>query len=353
MVMVPILFLSVEEAQSGNPEKFYTQSGEDVTFAEVMKSGDLPKGTNSTTGFKGSKVELNQDLLDDGPNAKRKIPHEIFLHTLASNRIPRRDFPKWSRWYQEDGNTQIFRLFDGETNVRNSRPYAARIEAFSDVKWQEGKWHEWVGTYTIIKTHRMIIFQAKNNVNDWSVQLNTDHHGNVILNRREGEDEIIATNMVGQPFHVRVRDNGLDYEVFLNGRKVGAGSYKRPEGFTNFRWGLYRGSREMTNDAMILVTGAEVDPRNVDESEQVDSGDREAGEKKPEVAKEIVPEGLSIPERVWTNRKGESVTARGVYQPGEDYLSIKVGQRWVVYPLDELSDVDRTGLLQAADFVDP
>jgi hypothetical protein len=352
-----LCFLPITEATASNPQDFYTQSGSDATFEEVMKSGDLPKGLNSTKGFKGSRVSIHADLLRDGPNSRRKIPQEIQIHTLANSSIDRQDFSKWSRWYQEDGNTQIFRLFEGETNLRNTRPLAARIEAFSELEWEKGKWHEWVGTFTIIKPHLMIIFQARNNVNDWSVQLNIDGDGNVILNRRIGEDEVIAERMAGKPFHVRVRDNGLEYEVFLNGGKVGDGSYARPQGKTNFRWGMYRGGRPMTHDAMVLVTGAEVNPRKVNESETRDPAQGESEEPAAEVGKETekhpTPEGLAIPERKWTNKNGETVTALGVYKAGEDFFSIKVGEKWIVYPLENLADKDRSALLQALDFAEP
>lgn len=352
-----LCFLTIADATARDPENFYTQSGSDKTFEEVMKSGDLPKGLNSTKGFNGSRVSIHADLLRDGPNSRRKIPQEIQIHTLANSSIDRQDFAKWSRWYQEDGNTQIFRLFEGETNLRNTRPLAARIEAFSELEWGKGRWHEWVGTFTIIKPHRMILFQARNNVNDWSVQLNMDDDGNLILNRRIGEDEVIATTMVGKPFHARVRDNGHEYEVFLNGRKVGDGSYARPQGKTNFRWGMYRGGRPMTHDAMILVTGAEVNPREVNESETGDPVQGESGDPAAEVGKETekapTPEGLAIPERNWTNKNGETVTAPGVYKAGEDFFSIKVGEKWIAYPLENLADADRSALLQALDFAEP
>lgn len=49
----------------------------------------------------------------------------------------------------------------------------------------------------------------------------------------------------------------LDYEVFINGEKVGTGHYDRPEGHTNFRRGLYMGGKTLVkHDAMIFVTGA-------------------------------------------------------------------------------------------------
>jgi hypothetical protein len=265
-ILAALFHLLLIPAVHAAPEDFYTQRGTDEEFSEIMKSGDLKKGSNTNDGLKGSRISVNGALLKDGPNARRRIPDDINIHTLANSSIPRRDFAKWSRWYQEDGNTQVFRLFKGEVNVRNTRENAARVEAFGTTGWKEGEWHEWVGTYTIIKPHGAAIFQAKNNENDWSVQLNMNDKGDVSLNHRRGTDKVIATDMAGKPFHIRVRDNGLDYEVFLNGKSVGKGSYARPKGVTNFRWGMYLGSNEVKHDAMIFVTGAEIDPRNVDET---------------------------------------------------------------------------------------
>jgi hypothetical protein len=247
--------------QIASAGKLYTQTGTDRTFDEVLKSGELPVGRNSTGGVTGSRIDVDNKLVEVGPNANREIARGIRIHTLGNSVIPRRDFPKWSRWYQEDGNTQVFRLFKGETNVRNTRKQAARVEAFSDVKWRRGDWHEWVGTYTIIKAHGAAIFQAKNNKSNWSVMLNMDDRGNITLNHRRGRDEVIARNMICKPFHVRIRDNGHEYEVYLNGDKMGSGSWARPEGHTCFRWGMYIGANDQRHDAMIFVTGAAVDPR--------------------------------------------------------------------------------------------
>ena len=236
-------------------EPLFTQRGEDPPFAEVMKSGKLPPGRNSTTGFSGSKVKVNRKLVEAAPGARRSIPPAIRLHTLGNSMIRRADFSKWSRWYQEDGNTQVFRLFKGEVNVRNDRKLAARVETFSELKWKRGAWHEWSGTYTIVKPHGAAIFQAKNSVNDWSVQLNMSSEGNVILNHRRGRDRVVLKDWVGKAFHARVRDNGHDYEVYINGDKVGEGSYARPAGETSFRWGMYLGASEMKQDAMLFVSG--------------------------------------------------------------------------------------------------
>lgn len=256
-VLISIIFAPLARLEAAEP--LFTQSGEDPTFEEVMKSGKLPKGENSKQGVTGSKINVANKLVELTPAARRPIPKDIRIHTLGSSVIPRVDFGKWSRWYQEDGSTQIFRLFKGETNVRNARENAARIEAFSNVTWKQGDWHEWSGTYTIIKPHGAAIFQAKNNINDWSVQLNMNSKGDVVLNHRRAGDKVIATAMVGKPFHIRVRDNGKDYEVYLDEKKVGEGLYARPEGTTGFRWGMYLGKSAVNNEAMIFVSGATVD----------------------------------------------------------------------------------------------
>jgi len=256
------LFISAISIKASPSELLYQQKGSDPSFAEVLKGGKLPKGQNSKTGVTGSTIEVQNKLVEVTPEARRPIPKEINIHTLGSSSIPRSDFKKWSRWYQEDGSTQVFRLFKGEVNMRNARENAARIEAFSDLHWKRGAWHEWSGTYTIIKPHGAAIFQVKNNINDWSVQINMNANGDVILNHRRAEDKVIAKDMVGKPFHIRVRDNGQDYEVYLDGKKVGEGSYARPEGTTGFRWGMYLGHSTVDQDAMIFVSGATVDGKD-------------------------------------------------------------------------------------------
>ena len=238
-------------------EPLYTQQGTDPAFAELVSSGKLPQGQSSNQSVTGSRIQVNKSVVEVGPNAKSAIPSNIKLHTLCNSSISRKDFPKWSRWYQEDGHTQIFRLFKDETNVHNSRPLSARVEAFSVLRWKQGPWHEWSGTYTIVKPHRAAIFQAKNGgPPNWAVQLDMDDRGNVMFAARRQKEKIIATNMTGKPFHIRVRDNGLDFEVYLDGKKVGTGSWPRSEGETNFRWGMYLGEHPVEHDAMIFVTGA-------------------------------------------------------------------------------------------------
>jgi hypothetical protein len=242
----------------GFSEALYTQDGTDPSFKEVSQK--LPKGKNSKGGFTGSKIQVARELVEQTPAAKRPIPKDIRIHTLGNSVIPRSDFAKWSRWYQEDGSTQVFRLFKDETNVRNDRELAARVEAFSAVKWKRGPWHEWSGTYTIIKPHGAAIFQAKNGGEpNWAVQLTMNDKGDVFFSPRRKPHVKIGEKMTGKPFHIRVRDNGHDFEVYLNGKKVGTGFWNRPTGETGFRWGMYVGAKEMKHDAMIFVSGVSID----------------------------------------------------------------------------------------------
>jgi hypothetical protein len=234
----------------------YTQIGTDPTFRQLLDDKVLPMGRNSTEGVRGSIIHVNKAVVEQGLNGSKAIPQDIKIHTLCNSAIPRTDFPKWTRWYQEDGYTQVFRLFQGETNVRNDRPLSARVEAFSNLKWHRGEWHEWEGTYTIVKPHDCAIFQAKNDVNAWGVMIGLSDTGDIkLIHRRHQEAKIIARNMTGKSFTLKVRDNGYDYEVYLNGEKVGTGYYDRPEGHTSFRWGMYKGEHEQKRDAMIFVSG--------------------------------------------------------------------------------------------------
>jgi len=248
-----------EEAEEAEDQTLVTERGADPSFKDLLESRKLVPGANRTEGVKGSTVRVDHSIVEATPYGRRRIEQDIRIHTLAHSSINRNRFDDWTRWYQEHGNTQVFRLFEGETNVRNDRPYSARIEAFSNLTWKEGDgWHEWTGAFTIVKPHTSSIFQVMNRDNEWAVHIEMDDDGNVSVNHRRGPKLQIAERMTGKPFDIRVRDNGRDFEVYLNDQKVTEGSYARPTGVTNFRWGMYRGKHPVTHDAMILVSGATV-----------------------------------------------------------------------------------------------
>ncbi|MFM7184108.1 MAG: beta strand repeat-containing protein [Planctomycetota bacterium] len=238
----------------------YTQTGTDATWQQLLDSNAIPVGTTSTAGVTGSVINVNNTLVEVGPNKANPIISGLRIHTLGNSSVLRGSFSKWSRWYQEDGTTQVFRLFKDEVNVQNDRPNAARIESFHpDIDWAAGEgWFKWQGTYTIIKPIGGAVFQAKNSDNDWAVMINTNGNGDVTLNHRTGTDKVLATNMVGQPFDITVYDNGTNYMVYMNDQHAGNGSFSRPTGLTEFRWGMYVGDSVPARDAMLFVTGAKI-----------------------------------------------------------------------------------------------
>lgn len=255
-----ILVMLAPFALAASVETLYTQVGTDPTWQQLKESGKLILGHKNTSGVTGSKIKVNLKLLDVGPNAHNPIEKRINIHTLGNSHVPRKDFDKWTRWYQEDGNVQIFRLFKDETNVRNGRPLAARIEAYCH-SWKEGKWHEWTGEYTIIKPGAACIFQVFNNKRVWAVHLGMSSKGDVGIDPRHHRDgkKQFAHNMVGKPFFIRVLDNGNQWRVYFNGKFIESGSFPCPkDSKTNFRWGMYKGESAVRNDTMYFVTGATV-----------------------------------------------------------------------------------------------
>lgn len=246
--------LAVAEEDAIPADRIYIQKGEDPSFDRLIKARAFPVGKNSDGGVKGSTIRVNQKALLRYAKRTDPIPKNIKLHTICNSHITRDNFPKWTRWYQEDGNTQVFRMFKGEHNVRNKRPDAGRVETYTNIDWKKGDWHYWIGTYTIVKPHGCMIFQVKNSENDWAVSIGMNHNGDIRLNHRRNQNDVtLARDMVGKPFTLGVRDNGHNYEIYFNGKKVGEGEYNRPSGTTNFRWGMY--GKTFEHDAMLLVTG--------------------------------------------------------------------------------------------------
>ena len=261
LIIISIILLS----SSSLGAQIYTQEGTDLTWQYIVDNNLIPIARNSTAGITGSEITVNREFLETGMYGHLPIDSNISIHTLGNSRIRRNDFDKWSRWYQEDGNTQIFRLFAGEKNVRNNRAGSPRIEAFSPVRYSSG-WNEWVGRYTIIKAQNLNIFQIFGDGpggNTGQMMLELRANGDVIFNPRRSRSHArvtLLTNTEGTSFDIRVRHNGNEYEIYVNGEL-------RIEHFVesrnnHFRWGMY-GHNDMPGDAMIMITGATVNPEGI------------------------------------------------------------------------------------------
>lgn len=260
-------------------DKLYSQQGSDQSWQQLLQTDDLkPLRSLTTHGSKGAKVDVNNQLIETGPYANNPINsanRKMRIHTLGHPALPHDDFSKWSRWYQEDGNTQIFRLFKGEENTSNKRKLAARVEAFiPSQKWlpEPGVVREFGARFTVIKPdgcgapHHCSIFQAKgNNVDHWSVMLRVDNNGALWFHPRRGigdenniSRKLIANNVTGRPFDLKILDDGLNYEMLIDGQSVGTGQWQRTKEI-GFRWGIYVGESKVIDDIVVLVTGASME----------------------------------------------------------------------------------------------
>lgn len=251
------------QAQSSR-NALYSQSGTDPNWSQVLRSKKLTIGRNSSTGFTGSRINVNNQQVETG-YGRRGFTKNIRIHTVGNSTVYPSSFAKWSRWYQTDGNTQVFRLFKDETNVRNNRSNAARIESYTSRTFRMGqKWQEWTGRYTIVNAngcgqgHGCSIFQSKSSATgeEWGVMLKLDGNGDLTIRERSGADKKVLRNLNGKSFDVRIRDNGRNFEAFINGKLAHKGSWARPRGKISFRWGMYMGKSKPSQDIMLFVSGA-------------------------------------------------------------------------------------------------
>lgn len=227
----------------------------------------LAIGRNSLGPACGSTIRINRERVERGPYAGRRIPHDIRIHTPTHSAIPRKDFGTMTRWYQEDGNTQVFRMFPGDDNIRNPRAMAPRSEAFGGARWKRGDgWHEWSGRYTFIKVRSGAVFQIKHNRTYWSIQLvlqgNDDGTYDLAYQKLHDRDakQVLAQDVVGRAVDIRVLDDGTRHRVYVNGQLRVDGEFTdRKDNETNHpRWGIYSPRSAMDREILILVTGVYV-----------------------------------------------------------------------------------------------
>lgn len=290
-VLTPLLFQTAfGETRTGAPaqsqrsaaatEPLYIQEGTDPSFADLVERGIIAPGVSFSQGpVVGSRIRVKLALLEQQVGKPGPIPKDIGLHTeVCGDNIRRKDFDRWTRWYQEDGNVQVFRLFKGEQNVRGGageKGSPGRIEAFAhSLTVAPGTWREWEGTYTIVEPIGACIFQLFHQGSLWPMHIDMTEKGEVHFLRRRPAPDMerqisLAKDMVGKSISIKVRANGQDYEVYQkapldNGPwklvTKGAGP-KAEDNKIQFRWGMYCGSKKglsVPKDAMLFVTGVEI-----------------------------------------------------------------------------------------------
>ncbi len=217
----------------------------------------------------GSDINVNNALTEVGLYGNRAIsagPLRIHIPCNTSTT----NFANFTRWYQTDGNTQVFRLFVNDENTASTRVGAARSEAFTETKWAtaDNVTYEWTGRYTIAARQQgAAIFQVMNSDNEWAMQLSMGSNGTIGINNRRNAGDVTVMNPDGSAkdfdglgFDMRVHDDGHNYKVWIDGVLLADNFYDRPTGDTNFRWGMYLGSNVLTapsTQSIILVSGAQ------------------------------------------------------------------------------------------------
>lgn len=254
---------------------------------------------------RGSRVSVrNSDFETSRIGRRRPIADsDIRLHTPLFHGI--RNINSSSRWFQRDGNTQVFRVFPGDQNWFGGRVGAARSEAHvanDDLRTivGDGFRTRFSARFNVAEhngSNRVLIFQSKGaNIDTsgpvdrepaWGVAMFVEKNGDITIVNRENQSERIDTGFdVGDSFDFEVVDNGNKYTVFLNGEEFTSGTWDRGNTPTTARWGAYvqrdfqrdgvrEGRLTGTQEQVIYVSGAQV-TREADPSDRPTARQRQA-----------------------------------------------------------------------------
>ncbi len=248
-----------------------------------------------TTDFSGSdpswatvRAALNNNAVDNGPvkgtrvnvdNAavetsigNRTIVTGFALHIPCNSAVSFGSRDNFTRWYQEDGKTQVFRMFQNDENSRSDKRGAARVEVFANnnnFDYGDNRTNIWSARYRLVEhpaNESYAIFQSKavdsDNPNEerdsWSVQLNISKTGALVIDERREADLTVYPNVIGRSFNAEIRDDGRKYVVYIDGVKRAEGSFERLNSLpTTFRWGMYFGqiNPSKNSDGKITASG--------------------------------------------------------------------------------------------------
>lgn len=254
---------------ASSPAAPYTdRGGANPPWAAVR--GKLRQGEPDNGPVKGSVIDVDNRAVEVGLYGNRRIDAgklriHVPCHTASAS------LGNFPRWFQTDGNTQVFRLLVDDENTANSRTGSVRAEAFMDGGWThaDNRTHEWTGRFTVARRQQSFaIFQLFNLESEWCLQLNLTSAGNLLVNnRRNAKDALVrnpdgtARNVDGAGFDVRVIDDGRHYRCWIDGVLMADNHRDRPAGLNRFRWGMYLGNSVLkppSDVSLILVSGAQV-----------------------------------------------------------------------------------------------
>lgn len=244
---------------------------------------------NNTSEAKGTAININNSTYETGAGASSVTNALRFHHPFSSNMSPS-SIGKFTRWYQVDGKTQIFRLFENDQDyTRGFNNAKGRIEAFANgnnlavrptsTSDNQNKLMTFTARYHIISYNpdeKIKIFQAKARVQSglsdpaWGPSINILENGMVEFEGRQYK-KVNVTNLLNnngtfrvRSFDVKIEDDGVDYKMYYNGNLRIHGAWDRTNRYTVSRWGMYLqanngpGVLNGNPEAIIYVSGAKV-----------------------------------------------------------------------------------------------
>jgi hypothetical protein len=268
-----------ESFKNWNPRWSVLSSGISRAETSAEKSALIDAVENGTIDTRGTRVNVNNsDVERTGTGTRSVISNsKLRWHNPFSSSF---DNPTSSRWYQKDGNTQVFRVFPGDENMSSARVGAGRSEAYAPnlgIRVSDNKTMTFSARYRV-HAHNgskdVKIFQSKATAAGgfdpaWGPALWVEADGDVVIvKRRQRKSDWVRIDTgkdVGDSFNFRVTDDGLNYKVFIDNVKMADDSWDRGNLKSVARWGAYvqggsNGVLEglVSDPQIIFISGARV-----------------------------------------------------------------------------------------------
>jgi hypothetical protein len=185
------------------------------------------------------------------------IPSPFNLFTVIDDDVERKDFNTVSKWYEEQPNKQIFKLFVGDEF--NGERKHARTEAGQGLKWKEGEgWHTFEATMqpstTLNETYT--IGQLFAGCCGPQLRIAVKSNGHVAVESRNNDNVTLTPNLGfvngTNSFKIKIRSDGKNMEVYFNDElKFSALTDESRNNNTaalyHFRWGVYSNEKMKEN----------------------------------------------------------------------------------------------------------
>ncbi len=246
-----------QETFSGfNPNWSSLSQGVERATTRAQREALSDRAEDGLIDTRGTRINVPNSLIETTSTGSRSVMANSVLrwHNPLSSTFKN---PTSSRWYQKDGNTQVFRVFPGDENLSSSREGAGRSEAFAynlTTVESDGKKLTFSARYHVAKhnsSRDVKLFQSKARGLDtisgtypaWGIALWVEKDGDIILVKRNevfSRNEKIDTGYsVGQSFNLRIVDDGYSYKAFINNVEKASGVWERGDSPTVARWGAY------------------------------------------------------------------------------------------------------------------